>query len=253
MCQPEGFTVKGKEHLVCKLHKSMYGLKQSGRVWHHTLKQGLEKLGFTAGEADSTVFFRFHGNSIKIVGWYVDDRLLAADSSMTMKKMVDDIGGSFNIQDLGEPERLLGIRIKHNRNVGMIHLSQPTFINTIAKCFDITIRRPAKSHMDATINYWKTNTDDKPTDIPYASIIGSLNYCAIAMRPDILYTTNKCAQFTSRPSQVHWEAAKRILQYLLQTQDHSITFHRERRGTDNHPHLLTSFTDADFAGDSNDR
>ena len=98
-----------------------------------------------------------------------------------MKKMVHDIGGSFDIQDLSEPERLLGIRIKCNQDVGMIHLSQPTFINTIAKCFDITIGRPAKSPMDATINYWKTNTDDKPTDIPYTSIIGSLNYCAIAM------------------------------------------------------------------------
>ena len=217
MRQPEGFMVKGKEHLVCKLHKSMYSLKQLGRIWHHTLKQGLEKLGFTAGEANSTIFFRFQGNSIEIAGWYVDDGLLAADSSTTMKKMIDDIGGSFDIQDLGKPERLLGIRIKRNRDVGTIHLSQPTFINTIAKHFNITIRRPTKSPMDATINYWKTNTDDKPADIPYASIIGSLNYCAIATRPDISYATNKCAQFTSRPSQVHWEAAKRILQYLLQT------------------------------------
>ena len=197
--------------------------------------------------------FRFQGNSIEIAGWYVDDGLLAADSSTTMKKMVDDIGGSFDIQDLGEPERLLGIRIKHNRDVGTIHLSQPAFINTIAKHLDITIGRPAKSPMDATINYRKTNTDEKPADVPYTSIIGSLNYCTIATQPDILYATNKCAQFTLKLSQVHWEAAKRILQYLLQTRDHSITFHRERRGTDNHPHLLTSFTDADFAGDSNDR
>ena len=157
----------------------MYGLKQSGHIWHHTLKQGLEKLGFIAGEADSTVFFRFQGNSIEIVGWYVNDRLLAADSSTTMKKMVDNIGGSFDIQDLGEPERLLAIRIKCNRDVGTIHLSQPAFINTIAKRFDITIRRPAKSPMDAIINYRKTSTDEKPADVPYASIIGSLNYCAI--------------------------------------------------------------------------
>ena len=51
MHQLGGFTAKAEEHLVCKLNKSMYGLKQSGHVWHQTLKQGLEKLGFTAGEA----------------------------------------------------------------------------------------------------------------------------------------------------------------------------------------------------------
>ena len=95
--------------------------------------------------------------------------------------------------------------------------------------------------------------DDKPTDIPYTSLIGSLNYCVITTRWDISYATNKCTQFTSKPSQIHWEVAKRILQYLLQTWDHSITFHQKRRGTDEHPHLLTSFTDADFSGDSNDR
>ena len=114
MCQPEGFTAKGEEHLVCKLYRSMYRLKQSGHVWHQTLKQGLGKLGFTAGETNSTVFFRFQGNSIKIVGWYVNDGLLATNSSTSMKKMVEDIGGSFDFQDLGEPERLLCIRVKHD-------------------------------------------------------------------------------------------------------------------------------------------
>ena len=75
---------------------------------------------------------------------------------------------------------LLGIRIKHNRDAGTIHLLQPTFINAIAKCFDTSIWRPAKSPMDATIDYWKTAADDKPTDALYTSLIGSLNYCMIA-------------------------------------------------------------------------
>ena len=97
-----------------------------------------------------------------------------------MEKMVEDIGGSFNIQDLGKPERLLGIRIKHDRGTGMIHLSQPAFINAIAKCFNTSIGRPAKSPMDTTIDYQKMAADNNPIDIPYASLIGSLNYCVIA-------------------------------------------------------------------------
>ena len=57
MRQPDGFIVEGKEDLICKLNKSMYGLKQSGRVWHHTLRSELQKISFTPGEADTTVFF----------------------------------------------------------------------------------------------------------------------------------------------------------------------------------------------------
>ena len=55
-----------------------------------------------------------------------------------MDKMVNDIRGSFDIQDLGEPDQLLGIRISRNRDMGTIHLSQPLFILTIAKHFDVS-------------------------------------------------------------------------------------------------------------------
>jgi Reverse transcriptase (RNA-dependent DNA polymerase) len=57
MHQPEGFIQRGNENLVCKLIKSIYRLKQSGRVWHQTLKSKLGEIGFAAGEADHTLFF----------------------------------------------------------------------------------------------------------------------------------------------------------------------------------------------------
>ena len=93
----------------------------------------MEKVGFKAGDADSTVYFRFgQDNSIEIAGWYIDDGLLAADSEASMERMIRDIKGSFEIQDLGNPDRLLGIKITRDRNIGTIHISQPSFISTIA-------------------------------------------------------------------------------------------------------------------------
>ena len=153
MHQPEGFILEGQEHLVCKLNKGIYGLKQSGRVWHQTLKEGLEKLGFTSCKANATIFFRFGQCSIEIASWYVDDGLLATDSTESMEKMVEKIGGSFDIQDLSELERLLGIKITCNWKTGMIHLSQPAFINMIAKQFNIPFGKLTKSLMDATIHF----------------------------------------------------------------------------------------------------
>ncbi len=46
MKQPEGFEVKGKERLVCKLNKSLYGLKQSSRCWNSILDEHLKSIGF---------------------------------------------------------------------------------------------------------------------------------------------------------------------------------------------------------------
>ena len=56
MHQPEGFIKKGEENLVCKLNKSIYGLKQSGKVWHGTMRQEMERNGFTPGKSDLMVY-----------------------------------------------------------------------------------------------------------------------------------------------------------------------------------------------------
>ena len=46
MNHPEGFVVKGKKELVCKLKKSLYGLKQSPRMWYQKLDTYILGLGF---------------------------------------------------------------------------------------------------------------------------------------------------------------------------------------------------------------
>ena len=51
-------------------------------MWHHLLKTELENIGFKAGKADMTVYFRYsQDGSIEIAGWYVDDGLLAMNST----------------------------------------------------------------------------------------------------------------------------------------------------------------------------
>ena len=252
MKQPEGFVEKGKEHLVCKLNKGIYGLKQSGRVWHETLKREMEKLGFKSGKADTMIFFHFRENAVEIAGWYVDDGLLATSSVESMEHMIMDIKGSFDIQDLGEPDRLLGIKITRDRDLGTIHISQPSFINTIACRFNIMSGRAITSPMDPSTDLRTSTNTDEIIDVPYASLIGSINYCTISTRPDIAFATNKCAQFTSNPTLSHWEAARQIVRYLLNTKDYGITYQQEGNGAEGYAHNLAGFTDADFAGDVND-
>ena len=96
------------------------------------------------------------------------------------------------------------------------------------------------------------NLDDT-INVPYASLVGCINYCAVATQPDIVFATNKCAQFTSHPTMEHWEALKRIVRYLLYTATHSIEYRKSGNGIEGYAHHLAGFTDADFAGDVNDR
>jgi Reverse transcriptase (RNA-dependent DNA polymerase) len=240
--------------LVCKLNKGIYGLKQSGRVWHNTLRSELEKIGFKNGEADKTVFFRFReGRDVEIVGWYVDNGLMASNSTLSMDRMIQDVRGSFDIQDMGDPTRLLGIWIIRNRELGTIHISQSSFIDTIAKHFEITCGRAVNSPMDPNIELHISTNPYDITDLSYASLIGSINYCAVATRPDVSYAVNKCAQYTSKPNITHWEVAKRIVRYLINMREYGITYQRDGDGVRGFAHNLAGFTDADFTGDKDDR
>ena len=147
-----------------------------------------------------------------------------------MERMVVDIKGSFDIQDLGEPERLLGIWITRNRSLSTIHISQPSFISTIAKHFDISPGRSITSPMDPSADLRVVTNADNTVDVPYASLISSINYCVVSTHPDISYATNRCAQFISRPTLHHWEAAKQIIRYLLHTKEYSILYKAEGDG-----------------------
>lgn len=55
MKQPEGFIAKGQEHLVCKLKRSIYGLKQSPRCWNSALDSQLKTMGFAQTSSDPSL------------------------------------------------------------------------------------------------------------------------------------------------------------------------------------------------------
>jgi hypothetical protein len=56
MEQPQGFVHQGDEHIVCKLHKSLYGLKQSPRAWNQKLNTFFKSIKFMKSEADLSVY-----------------------------------------------------------------------------------------------------------------------------------------------------------------------------------------------------
>ena len=73
MKQPEGFVVKGKEHLVCKLNRSIYGLKQSPRCWNAVLDDKLKEMGFSQATGDPCIYTCEDQGELCIIAVYVDD------------------------------------------------------------------------------------------------------------------------------------------------------------------------------------
>jgi hypothetical protein len=87
MKHPEGFVVKGKKELVCKLKKSLYGLKQSPRMWYQKFDTYILGLGFVRSRFDHCVYSKKVGNHFIYVVLYVDDMLLVGNNMDVIKEV----------------------------------------------------------------------------------------------------------------------------------------------------------------------
>ena len=124
MTQPEGFVVAGKENWVCKLNKSLYGLKQASRAWYQKMDQALLITGFNRLYADSCVYAYRNDETIMFIALYVDDLLLLSSSLTKLVSLKQDLAKKFEMKDLGEAHFILGIQIERNLSARTLALSQ---------------------------------------------------------------------------------------------------------------------------------
>jgi len=102
MNQPVGYEVKGKEELVCKLERRLYGLKQSPREWNAVLNAFMQEVGFKRVAPDEAMYIKFYKNgSLLLIGIYVDDLIIASKDSSAVEEFKATLGKKFKMKDLG--------------------------------------------------------------------------------------------------------------------------------------------------------
>ena len=101
--QPKGFEQTGAkgEKLVCKLNRSLYGLKQSGRNWNNLLHSHLVEQGFQQSAADHCVYNRQSGKELTIVIIWVDDIIIASTNDPILMSVKKSLSQRFKMKDLG--------------------------------------------------------------------------------------------------------------------------------------------------------
>lgn len=143
MDQPPGFVKPGEEHLVCLLHKSLYGLKQSPRQWNKRFDSHMLRIGFQRSKFDRCVYLKKGiDDSIVYLLLYVDDMLLAAKHLEDVVKVKSDLEKEFEMKDLGQACRILGMDILRDRDKGSLRLLQEKYLTTILGKFGMLNCRP---------------------------------------------------------------------------------------------------------------
>ncbi|KAI3667045.1 hypothetical protein L6452_42087 [Arctium lappa] len=107
---PQGFAKKD-ETRVCKLKKSLYGLKQASRNWYHKFTTTLLDLNFRQSHADHSLFIHKEGNVFVAALIYVDDVIVVGNSSAKIQQTKSDLDAKFNIKDLETLKYFLGIEV----------------------------------------------------------------------------------------------------------------------------------------------
>jgi hypothetical protein len=102
MTQPEGFVDSKHARKICKLQKSIYGLKQSSQSWNLHFDEVVKGFGFAKNVEEPYVYKKVSGSTVVFLLLYVDDILLIGNDISIMEVVKSSLRKSFSMKDLGE-------------------------------------------------------------------------------------------------------------------------------------------------------
>jgi hypothetical protein len=238
MSIPDGVH-NSKPNQVCKLLKSLYGLKQASRKWYEKLTSLLVREGYKQSNSDYSLFTMSHNNNFTVLLIYVDDIILSGTCLVEIQRIKTILDNNFKIKDLGTVKYFLGLEVAHSKQG--INISQRKYCLELLNDSGLLGSKPAATPLDPSV---KLHNDDGKLfkDISlYRRLVGKLLYLTNT-RPDIAYATQDLSQFLHKPTMTHYKATCRVIRYLKHNLGRGIMFHM------NSDIQLLGYSDADWAG-----
>ncbi|GKC15714.1 putative RNA-directed DNA polymerase [Tanacetum coccineum] len=235
---PQGFSKDG-ETRVCRLRKSLYGLKQASRNWYHKFTIFLSGLSFRQFKADHSLFIYETASITVVVLIYVDDVIITRNCLNKIQEIKKQLDKEFNVKDLGPLKYFLGIEVAKTSD-GLV-LSHRKYTLDILKDSGKLGCKPSSFPIKQGLKLDKGENEPSINASQYRHLIGRVLYLQ-ATRPDITYSVNVLSQFVADLKNNHLEAANRVLRYLKATPGQGILL--SRAGDP----ILTAYCDSDWLG-----
>ncbi|KAL0533448.1 hypothetical protein IC582_030288 [Cucumis melo] len=213
---PESYNSNFRELCSIKLQISLYGLKQSGRMWYNHLSEYLLKEVYQNNPICPCVFIKKSQLGFGIIAVYVDD-LNIIGTPKELSKAIEYLKKEFEMKDLGKTKFCLDLQIEHLADGIFIH--QSTYTEKILKRFYMDKAHPLNIPMvvrslDVKKDIFRPREDNEELlgpEVPYLSAIGALMYLANNTRSDIAFSVNLLARYSSSPTKRHWNGVKNVL------------------------------------------
>lgn len=238
MEQPIGFN-DGTDR-ICRLKKSLYGLKQSSRCWNLKFCKFIKLFGFIQCKSDPCVFVSRKNENLTIMAIHVDDGLVVGDNLGEIQSVIKYLNEQFEVKEM-DVGCFLGLEINQNADKS-VFVHQSLYAQKVLQRFNMQNCNGVGNPSDT--NQVLCTVDGSDASVfPYRELIGSLMYLAIGTRPDISHVVGVVSRFMEKPTITHERAAKRILKYIKKTFNFGILYPSSKTNE------VHAYSDADFAGD----
>ena len=222
---PPGYADRKGDSLppnpVCKLQKSLYGLKQASRQWFLKFSTTSTSLGFIQTHSDHTCFIKITDALFLCVIVYVDDIVIVSNTDSEVDLLKQQLKHHFKLRDLGPMKYFLVLEIA--RSSDGIHVCQRKYALDLLDETGLLGCKPSSVSMDPSIKFSKEEGGALVDAEAYRCLIGRLMYLQIT-RPDITFAVNKLSQFSCAPRQSHLTAVLKILHYIKGTVGQSLFY-----------------------------
>lgn len=234
---PPGFKASNSEK-VCRLRKSIYGLKQSPQCWFAKLTTALKEYGFEQNLSDYSLFTMDKDGTQIHVLIYVDDLVISGSTPAVMDAFKSYLSSCFHMKDLGPLKYFLGIEVARS-STGM-YLCQRKYSLDLITETGLLGAHPVAFPLEANNRLALSESPCLQNPEQYCRLIGRLIYLAVT-RPDLAYCVHFLAQFMKEPREDHWTAAIRVVRYLKGNPGQGIFLRADG------PFHLTGWCDSDYA------
>ncbi|XRB17850.1 retrovirus-related Pol polyprotein [Pseudoscourfieldia marina] len=234
---------------ICRLLKSLYGLKQAGRNWYLDLKDYLVELGFKPGEVDIGMYSAAVGTENEI--WilvYVDDIIFASKNEQTKDIFAGHLRKKYRITEPAQLTWALGMKISFAAD-GII-LTQDLYMSKILERFGFTsAAKSATTPLAHGTTLTRADEEDAEARHLAQQFVGAILYAAVISRPDLSSTVRAMSHVMSKPPSNFEACKKHVLRYLSGTINRGIKYNTNS----NVPLKLIGYCDASWGDNHENR
>jgi hypothetical protein len=232
---------------ICKLNKSLYGLKKSPKYWNMKFNNFMLSEGFIKSQNDHCLYFKKDNDYKMYVLLFVDDILMFSSDKIALIKFKVQLCKSFKMKDLGLAKSYLGIDIQ--QSVGKTVISQGKYLSKVLEIYNMSNCKSAPTPIDQNFKFellQNEKSESSEIEKQCRQLVGSLMYAVCGTRPDLCVSVGFLSRYQHCASVMLFKALKRVLRYIKGTLNYALVYNSTDTG-------LQGFVDSDWAGDTKDR